>query len=88
MIKARLLLFAGLSQQTGTREAIVELEDGSSVDDAYQALCLIFPAITAYSTRLLFAINEEYVPASRILNDGDEVAVIPPVSGGQKWFSK
>jgi molybdopterin converting factor subunit 1 len=70
-------LFAGLRERAGTSERQLDLPDGSAVEDAWNELDL--------GTRppgLLFAINRRYVESDHVLNEGDELAVIPPVSGG------
>ena len=68
-------LFAGLRERAG--RASLELEDVERVDDVWEALDL-----GEEPAGLLYAVNREYVQAGHALADGDEVAVIPPVSGG------
>jgi molybdopterin synthase catalytic subunit/molybdopterin converting factor small subunit len=68
-------LFAGLRERAG--RARVELEDVARVDDVWQAL-----GLGDEPNGLLYAVNREYAERSRELADGDEVALIPPVSGG------
>src|SRR5215831_6196210 len=68
-------LFAGLRERAGGSR--VELEDVSRVEDVWAALNL-----GSEPAGLLYAVNREYVEPGHELADGDEVAVIPPVSGG------
>lgn len=68
-------LFAGLRERAG--RAHLELEDVARVEDVWPALRL-----GDEPPGLLYAVNREYVERSRALADGDEVALIPPVSGG------
>jgi molybdopterin synthase catalytic subunit/molybdopterin converting factor small subunit len=68
-------LFAGLRERAGRSR--VELEDVSRVEDVWTAL-----ALGAEPPGLLYAVNREYVERGHELADGDEVALIPPVSGG------
>jgi MoaE-MoaD fusion protein len=70
-------LFAGLRERAGTGERSVELADGSSVDDVWAAL-----ALGDRPEGLLYAVNKAYADGASRLADGDEVALIPPVSGG------
>jgi MoaE-MoaD fusion protein len=70
-------LFAGLRERAGVGERELELAEGSRVGDVWAALDL-----GDEPPGLLFAANQAYVPRERELADGDEVAVIPPVSGG------
>ncbi|MFQ5879945.1 MAG: molybdopterin converting factor subunit 1 [Dehalococcoidia bacterium] len=84
----KVLFFAGLYGRTGVRETTVELPQGSTVSELYQGLCQRFPGLADYRLNLLYAVNAEYVTASYLLHDGDEVAFIPPVSGGGRCSSR
>jgi molybdopterin converting factor subunit 1 len=75
-------LFAILRQQAGVSELELELPDGSGVMDAAKQVGERFPAILKYLVRSAYAVNQSYVTADTKLNDGDELALIPPVSGG------
>jgi molybdopterin synthase catalytic subunit/molybdopterin converting factor small subunit len=70
-------LFAGLRERAGYGERTLELPDGSAVGDVWTALDL-----GDEPAGLLFARNREYAPRESKLEDEDEVALIPPVSGG------
>ena len=83
-MRARVRLFARLSELAGTRETEVELGEGLSVGDAYRLLCQRYPDLADYSHSLMFAVNAHYVSPEHPLADGDELALIPPVSGGAR----
>jgi len=70
-------LFAGLRERAGTGERRLELPEGSRVADIWAPL-----GLGEQPAGLLYAVNREYAERDRPLADGDEVAVIPPVSGG------
>ena len=70
-------LFAMLRERAGAREISLELPDGARVADAIDALGEI-----AAGLPLVMAVNREYAPEDRVLDPGDELALIPPVSGG------
>ena len=70
-------LFAGLRERAGVRERALELPDGSTVHDVWQAL-----GLGDEPAGLLWARNKAYVSPEAPLADGDEIALIPPVSGG------
>ena len=70
-------LFAALREQAGVREREVELPDNARVDDIWPAL-----GLGDEPAGLVYAVNRSYVDRAESLSDGDEVAVIPPVSGG------
>jgi molybdopterin synthase catalytic subunit len=70
-------LFAGLRERAGTDRRELDLDDGASVEDVWPALDL-----GDEPAGLLYAINRTYADRGQALGDGDEVALIPPVSGG------
>jgi molybdopterin synthase catalytic subunit/molybdopterin converting factor small subunit len=70
-------LFAGLRERAGTGRRALELDAGARVADVWPRL-----ELGAEPDGLLYAVNKEYAGAERELADGDEVALIPPVSGG------
>ena len=77
-----LRLFAIVREAAGASEVSVELAEGSTVADARDELLRRLPAIASHLGGCAFAVNRNYSTASARLSDGDEVAVIPPVSGG------
>jgi MoaE-MoaD fusion protein len=70
-------LFAGLRERAGRGEQDVDLPDGAGVGDVWPAL-----GLGEEPDGLLYAVNKSYVHREHRLADGDEVALIPPVSGG------
>src|ERR671915_1942240 len=71
-------LFAMLRERAGAPEVKLELPDGARVSDAIDSL-----AGLAEGLPLVLAVNREYADADRVLDAGDELALIPPVSGGE-----
>jgi molybdopterin synthase catalytic subunit/molybdopterin converting factor small subunit len=69
--------FAGLREQAGAGQRQLELEEGAVLADVWPAL-----GLGDEPPGLLYAINRVYAEAEQPLSDGDEVALIPPVSGG------
>jgi molybdopterin converting factor subunit 1 len=74
--------FAVLRDKTGIGESQIEIEPGSTVASAADALAGTFPAIRDSLPRVAFAVNQEYSKPQDLLREGDELALIPPVSGG------
>jgi molybdopterin converting factor subunit 1 len=70
-------LFAALRERAGTGERRLELDDGATAGDVWGAL-----ELGDEPRGVLYAVNKEYAEPDRPLADGDEVALIPPVSGG------
>ena len=78
----RVKLFAILRERAGVSEATLDLPDNSTAKAASEALVTRFPAIADSMSGVAFAINQGYSPSSTLLQAGDELALIPPVSGG------
>jgi len=74
--------FAALRERAGRHTAELDLPEGSTVGDLWTAVCAELPQIGDFGRSVSFAVNREYVDATHGLRDGDEVALIPPVSGG------
>ena len=70
-------LFAGLRERAGTDRRELELDDGAALEDVWPAL-----GLGEEPAGLLYAVNRAYAEPEAELSDGDEVALIPPVSGG------
>ncbi len=81
-MKVNISLFAGLHDLVGKREVMMELADGSTVDQLRDELGTLYPAVIPYLATLVCAVDDEFVATDHLLADGDEVALIPPVSGG------
>ena len=77
-MKVTVRLFAMLRERAGAREVELELPDGARISDALTALREIAPP----ELPLVMAVNREYARDDRVLDPGDELALIPPVSGG------
>jgi molybdopterin synthase catalytic subunit/molybdopterin converting factor small subunit len=76
-VEVTVRLFAGLRERAGTGERALQLSDGAHVADIWLRL-----ELGDEPPGLLYAVNREYAAPERELADGDEVALIPPVSGG------
>ena len=75
-------LFARLRDMAGAGELRRELPGGSSARSAWDSLVGEFPDFDDYTRAVSCAVNEEYARMTTPLDDGDEVAFLPPVSGG------
>ena len=82
-MKITVRLFAGLRERAGTGTLDLELADGARTGEVWAALDL-----GDEPAGLLYAVNKDYAEPDRPLADGDEVALIPPVSGGDFRLSE
>ena len=80
--RVRVRLFAMQRELAGARQVDLELADGASIESAWSALIAIHPALAPGRSAVRFARNGVYADPTEILADGDELACIPPVSGG------
>jgi molybdopterin converting factor subunit 1 len=76
-------LFAILRERSGgVPEVVMDVPSGATAGDAAQRLGEKFPELTSFLPRIAFAVNQTYAKADAVLAEGDELALIPPVSGG------
>jgi molybdopterin converting factor subunit 1 len=81
-MRVTIKLFAILRDRAGVSELVLDVPSESTVSAVTEQLAQRFPKIGEFLPRVAYAVNREYAPASTVLEDGDELALIPPVSGG------
>jgi molybdopterin converting factor subunit 1 len=81
-MKVKVLLFASLREVVGSSQSAVELEPGASVGDAWAHMITLYPRLAPHTGTIAFALNSAYTNPREALHEGDEVAFLPPVSGG------
>ena len=75
-------LFARLRDIAGTADCACELPDGATVADLWRKLVADFPDMAGYNTSISSAVNADYAKMTTVLAESDDVAFLPPVSGG------
>lgn len=78
----RVRFFAILKDRAGRDSVELDLSPGATVADALTLLADSESELVTWLPKVAPAVNREYVSRDRVLNDGDELALIPPVSGG------
>jgi molybdopterin converting factor subunit 1 len=83
-MNVKCLFFAASKDATGVHEKALTIDKGTKTDALIQNLIEQFPALRPIFQSAVLAVNQEYIdPESPIeLKEGDEIAVIPPISGG------
>jgi len=87
MISIKILYFASAREITGIGSEVLECEDGTTSDKLFKKLLEKYPKLIPLSEDLSIAVNQKYIDGDNdkpgvVLNNNDEFAIIPPVSGG------
>ena len=75
-------LLARLRDLAGTGELVREVEAPATVQTVWKSLTAEMPSLVQYEGTMSVAVNAEYAKMAAAVRDGDEVAFLPPVSGG------
>ena len=75
-------LFALYRERAGTREFSLDLPPGATVADLTDAVRVLYPRLAPPDVKIVVAVNADYAEPEDVLNPGDDVCLIPPVSGG------
>lgn len=78
----RVLLFGAAADRAGVREAELPQPGAANLESLWSSLADRYPDLSPMRDTLAFAVNGEYARAEARVSPGDEVAVLPPVSGG------
>ncbi|HXY38081.1 MAG TPA: molybdopterin converting factor subunit 1 [Vicinamibacteria bacterium] len=81
-MRIRVRLYAWLREAAGRREAELALPEGATAEEAWRQLAAQHPALAGHRPGLMASVNRRYAGFDTALAEGDEVAFIPPVSGG------
>ena len=81
-MRVTIKLFAVLRDRAGVPELVLDLPAGATAGAAGAAVAERYPVLREHLNRVAYAVNRAYAPAGTALGDGDELALIPPVSGG------
>ena len=81
-MRVTIRLFAGLREAVGSGELSREVAPGSTVATVWDQLTAEFPGLVRYTRSISSAVNRDYVKKTAMVGEGDEVAFLPPVSGG------
>jgi molybdopterin synthase catalytic subunit len=77
-VEVTVKLFAVLRERAGASEVTLELPEGARVRDAIESLASVTAGVP-----VVMAVNREYADADVVLSEADELALVPPVSGGE-----
>ncbi len=81
-MRVTIRLFARLRDLAGASELTREVPAGATVAAVWESLAREHPALAPYTSSVSSAVNADYVRMNSPVHDGDEIAFLPPVSGG------
>jgi molybdopterin converting factor subunit 1 len=84
VVRVRVRFFAALRERAGSAAAERSLTSPLTVGELWDVLRAEHPRLADYAGKIAFAVNQQYVDSKTTLQDNDEVAFIPPVSGGSQ----
>ena len=87
-MRVRVLFFGQLKDITGVTQEEAELSEGARVEDLFERYRRRFPKLGEFRSSIAASVNQEYSGWRAPLETGDEVAFLPPVSGGQQGMSQ
>ena len=81
-MKVKILLFASFREAAGASQSTLEVEPGATLQDVWSTLVARHPRLAPHTGTAAFALNGEYARPTQPASEGDEIAFLPPVSGG------
>jgi molybdopterin converting factor subunit 1 len=81
-MQIRVLFFGQLKEITGVAQEEAELSEGAKIEDLFERYGRRFPKLVEFRGSIATSVNQEYADWCKPLASGDEVAFLPPVSGG------
>ena len=81
-IRVKVLFFGRLKEVAGAAEEFVEVTPGSRIEDLFTSFVARHTEFARYRSSVVASRNQEFAAWSTALNPGDEIAFLPPVSGG------
>lgn len=81
-IRVKVLFFGRLKEVVGLAEEMIEVNSGDRIQDLFARCVRVKPELARYRSSLVASRNQEFAPWDAGLESGDEVAFLPPVSGG------
>jgi molybdopterin converting factor subunit 1 len=81
-VRVTVKLFARLRDIAGSSEMARDVAPGATIGSVWRELANEYPELANYERSISSAVNADYAKMDQVLSDGDEIAFLPPVSGG------
>ncbi|MDQ4076652.1 MAG: molybdenum cofactor biosynthesis protein MoaE, partial [Chloroflexota bacterium] len=78
-------LFAGYREAVGAKVVEVEVAEGATLGEVWEVLAEEYEGLRPFSSNVVGAVNAEYCPLDTLVHEGDEIAFLPPVAGGDHF---
>ena len=85
-MKTRVKFFASYREIAGRSEAVLDLVDGATLGPLLEDLRGRSPKLGSLTGAIIISVNKRYAKEDVVLKEGDEVVLLPPVSGGYGGF--
>jgi len=82
-MRVNVLLFARLRELAGQSAFSCDVSSGATIADVWQVVAGRYPALAPFGSSISCARNEDFARMPSPVNEGDEIAFLPPVSGGE-----
>jgi molybdopterin converting factor subunit 1 len=87
VVRVKVLFFGMLRDIVGRAEECVDLIDGADLEAVFSHYARQFPKLAGLKSSVVLARNQQFSDRSAIINEGDEIAFLPPVSGGSGCYT-
>ena len=81
-MKVRAEFYSGLKEIIGAPALDISLPKNATVNDLFERLKQSYPQLRDFEKSMLFGVGVEFIDRNHVLNDGDVIAIMPPVQGG------
>jgi molybdopterin synthase catalytic subunit len=87
LVRVKVLFFGMLRDIVGCAEEHIDLEEGARLDSVFERYAHQFPKLGQLASSIVLACNHQFSDRSAIVREGDEIAFLPPVSGGTDRYT-
>ena len=87
LVRVKVLFFGMLRDIVGRAEEHIDLEEGARLESVFERYAHQFPKLSQLASSIVLACNHQFSDKSEIVRDGDEIAFLPPVSGGSGHYT-
>lgn len=88
LVRVKVLFFGMLRDIVGSAEEHIEVEEGARLGSIFERYAHQFPRLEQLAASIVLASNQQFSDRSAIVNEGDEIAFLPPVSGGAGQYTQ